>query len=412
MSSFTNILSRMLARVSSTRDKRQGSVIYDTLSPTAAELAQMNIVISIFREQTYLLTATGGNLENWAANFLIARRPATNAIRIAEMLDTDGAPIDLPVGSRFSAPNTSGLNFILTENTDTAGECLLMCETVGTIGNGYLGPLLPLFVINNLGAATIVGTYNPAEDTETDDALRERVLARLNQKTYGGNVADYKEFTTAISGVGAVKVFPVWADGRHVPTYVEPPADMANFLTSIAGTSYTDSLEWVKTMVGFAEEGYLTLTGGRIILSIVDSEYNIATDEFIEVVQNEIDPVGSTAEGLGLAPIGHRVSVVTPTEIGINISATLALKAGYTVPQLQESIESTLEAYILSLRKDWADAVVLNVFVSRINAAILSVVGVDNVTDVKINDSPDDLVLVQTVELQQLPVFSGVVLNV
>jgi len=362
MPSFQAILTRMLALVSAARDKRQGSIIYDTLSPTAMELAQMNINIEIFKEQTYLLTATGINLENRAADHGITRKQATYAVRIAEMINTDGNPLDLPVGSRFSAPNTVGLNFVLTANTEMPGECLLTCETAGTTGNAYLGPLLPLFVINNLRSATMTGTYIPAEDTETDANLRKRVLERINKKAYGGNVAQYREWTIAIEGVGEVKVFPIW-DG-----------------------------------------------GGTVMLSIVDDEYLPVSSEFIGVVQTEMDPIPNSGEGLGTAPIGHRVTVVTPTKVSIYIVATVALRAGYTIAQLQNNINSAIEAYLLELRQEWGEAGSLSVFLARINAAIISVEGVNNVTNTTINGSAADLNLIQTSAVQQIPVFGSVTL--
>lgn len=354
----------MMGRVPAVRDKRQGSIIHDTLSPVAAELAQTAILNSIFREQSFLLTATGINLDNWAANFTMERRAATNAIRIAEMIDTGGNPIDLPIGSRFSTPNVAGgVNFALTAYLDEPGRCLLTAEVPGSSGNAYLGALLPLFVINNLGSATMIGTYIPAEDTETDDQLRERIIDRVNQKSYGGNVADYKEFTTAIDGVGDVKVFPIW-DG-----------------------------------------------GGTVKLSILDSKFNVATPDFIAVVQEIIDPIPHSGEGLGIAPIGHRVTVTTPEEYDINVSANVSLRSGFTIPQLQPLIEEAIGAYILDLRKEWDSADVLNIFVARINSAIISVNGVDNVTNIEINGFPGDLQIEQTAELQQLPMLGEVLLT-
>ena len=173
----------------------------------------MGISLEIFSEQTYLQTATERNLDNRAADFAITRRAATFALRIAEMTDTDGNPFDPPIDSRFSAPNVSGgINFTVVERI-SSGRAMLECERSGTVGNEYLGALLPLFPINNLGTATMTGTQIPAEDTETDDELRARVIERINRKAYGGNVADYREFTTAIDGVGSVRVFPIWDGG-------------------------------------------------------------------------------------------------------------------------------------------------------------------------------------------------------
>jgi len=363
MSDFSTILQRMLDNVPADQDKRQSSPIYNTLAPTAAELAQMNIDIQIFEEQTYLLSAVGINLDNWAANFAITRQTSTNAIRIAETTDTNEQPINLPIGSRFATPNVEGgVNFTLIENFG-AGRSLLEAETAGTVGNEYLGPLLPLFAINNLGTATMVGTQIPAEDEESDASLLYRVMFRLNRNPFGGNMDDYEQFVMDIDGVGAVKMFPLW-DG-----------------------------------------------GGTVKLSIIDSELNPATVEFIAVVQNLIDPIPNNGLGYGIAPIGHRVTVTTPTTIAINITANVSLRSGYTISQLQSNIEAALEDYISSLRKEWANTSILSVYIARINAAIISVDGVNNVTNIAINGSSFDLELTQTAQLQQLPVLGSVVLS-
>lgn len=360
---YNEILRRMLDRVPENLDKRPSNPIYTGLAPTAAELTQAFISLEIFNEQTYLLTATGDNLDNRASDVSIIRKQATYAIRIAEMIDTDGNPFEPPINSRFSTPNTATIvNFVLIENLG-GGRCLLRAETPGTIGNRYQGALLPLFAINNLGAATMIGTQQPAEDTETDDDLRQRAIDRINQKSFGGNVAGYKEITTDIDGVGAVKVFPVW-DG-----------------------------------------------GGTVKLSIVDSEYSPATPEFIAIVQETIDPIPHNGEGLGLAPIGHRVTVETPTIISIYITADVVLRYGYIIPQIQAAVNAAIGNYLLGLRKDWADAPALSIFIARINAAIIGIEGVDNVTAITINGNPSDLSLTQTAQLQQLPVFGSVVLS-
>ena len=363
MSDFTSILNRMLESVSDDQDKRQSSIVFNALSPTAAELAQLYIAIEIYKDQTNLLTATGDNLDNIGLTFSLEREPATFAIRIAETFDTNGIPIDLTIGSRFGIPNIAGgINFVLTENLETSGQCLLTCETAGTIGNSYLGPLLPLFSINNLGTATMIGTQIPADDIETDDNFRKRILERLNQKTFGGNIADYKRFTKAIDGVGDLKVFPVW-DG-----------------------------------------------GGTVKLSVIDSSYDSITDNFIEYIKNIVDPDEYTGEGIGIAPIGHKVTVVTPKRNNINVRATVML-SGYTTGQIQAQAEQNIRDYFLLLRKEWSDSDDLNIFNLLIANAILNVPGVVNVPKVLINEIDDDLILSQTADLQQLPYLGVLTLN-
>lgn len=359
---FMTILNRMLGRIPDTFDKRQGSIIYDALSPAAAELAQMAAEIEIFTEQTYVLTATGENLDNRGADFSIYRYQATNAIRIGEMTGTDGKPIVLPVGSRFAVPNIAGsMAFRLIENLPEHGKCLIECETPGTIGNTYYGAILPLFVINNLGVASIIGTQIPARDIETDDEFRIRIITRMSTKSFGGNVADYKEFTRAIAGVGNLKVFPIWQGG------------------------------------------------GTVKLSIIDGGYDPITPEFIKIVKDTIDPEEQTGLGIGIAPIGHTVTVTTPERYSVDVEAKLLLN-NRTVGQVQQPIEDALKAHFLTLRQSWADSAFINVFIAHIISAALTVPNIVNVTNVKINGVNADLILEQTDISQTLPYLNRVYL--
>ena len=60
---FDNIMTRALERVSDDIDKREGSVIYDALSPMAAELAQAYIVIDGIIDLVFPDTSVGEYLD-------------------------------------------------------------------------------------------------------------------------------------------------------------------------------------------------------------------------------------------------------------------------------------------------------------------------------------------------------------
>ena len=155
-------------------------------------------------------------------------------------------------------------------------------------------------------------------------------------------------------------------------------------------------------------------------MSILDAEYNVCSEEFLQRVQEEVDPENSegvTGDGLGVAPIGHQVTIVTPIEQAINVSCTLTLRTGYTVDQVRQPIGTALENYLLSLRKEWDNADEMNrysvsVFIARVTSAIISVPGVTNVTNVLINNSESDVILSQTGSAQYIPKLGEVVLNV
>ncbi len=83
---FEYVLDRMLARVPSSLDKREGSIIYDALAPAAAELAQMYMELDVNLNLSFADTASGEFLERRAFDFGLYRRPAVPTQRRAVFL--------------------------------------------------------------------------------------------------------------------------------------------------------------------------------------------------------------------------------------------------------------------------------------------------------------------------------------
>lgn len=367
-----------LSFVPDDRDKRQGSVIYDALAPFCQVLAAGAIELRQFYTQTYAVTATGEDLDNRVAEQGITRFAATYAVRKISVADEEGNPVALPLGARFSTvSNTNPVNYTVTaqyvENGITVpGSYEATCEELGVVGNEYSGNLINITFIQGLASATMTSTLVPARDQETDEELRERYFNTLNQKAFGGNIADYRAKVMELAGVGAVQIYPVWNGG------------------------------------------------GTVKLSIVDPTYGPCSPEFIAFVQKEIDPENAQGEqgtGIGIAPIGHKVTVVTPDEVTINVTANIVLGTNYTLGQVETPIKEAVASYIQSLRQSWADATDLNeyscdVFVSRVSATIVNVPGVSNVTSVTLNGVAQDIELTQSGQIQQLPKLGEVVLNV
>ena len=57
-------------------------------------------------------------------------------------------------------------------------------------------------------------------EEETDGALLERLLFAVRQPATSGNVYHYIEWSTSVSGVGAVKVLPLWNGNGTVKVIV------------------------------------------------------------------------------------------------------------------------------------------------------------------------------------------------
>lgn len=372
--SFEKIMNRMLAneRLANV-DKRVGSIAYDSIAPCAMELAEVYAKMDILEEQTYLLSATGLNLDKKVYDYGVFRNKATKSQRIGNfqkyktdengdyILDSNNDRIlvdmEIPINSRFVVPEDSETTFIYIGKIDDYD--ILECEQPGTKGNQHIGTILPLTPIADLITAKITSTYKFGEDEETDDELRNRALNIVNTKSFGGNISDYIEKVNSIDGVGNTKVFPAW---RH---------------------------------------------NGSVLLSIVDPQFNPVTKEFLKNVKEQIDPEENSGEGFGIAPIGHYVTVTTPIKNEISITLSVELEADVTVSQIQEKIEAELNKYFESVRKEFGQDKTLAIYRARVIDSILNVREVLNVTNVLLNNIDEDIILndINSIDGQNLPYF-------
>ena len=362
---YQNILQAMLDRVPDTYDKRDTSPIPTALGPAAWALEGFYLSLDQVQKAAFIQTAVGQSLDYLAVIGGLTRYPASAAVRLG-VFNTA-----VPIGSRFSTINgADSINFEVTAATDTANQYQLTAETPGSIGNEYTGSILPITAIPGLTSAQITDILVPGDDEETDDALRQRLITALNERPFGGNIAAYREAINAIDGVGAVQVYPTWNGG------------------------------------------------GTVKCSILGADFLPASEELVENVQNAIDPPPNQGLGLGMAPIGAQVTIVAPTALTVAVTATLTLTPGYEIGQVQQPIEDAIEAYLLSVRQNWATNVSsnnveyeANVYLARVTAAIVGVTGVVNATGVTLNGGTDDLTLTETGTAQQVPTLGTVTLN-
>ena len=368
---YQNILREMLDRVPDTYDKRDTSPIPTALGPAAYTFEGFYLSLNQVQRQAFIQTAEGQSLDYLAVIGGLTRYPASAAVRLGVF------NMAIPVGSRFSTVNgENSINFTATavatvsEPVEGFTYYQMTAETPGTIGNEYTGPILPITAIPGLNSAQITDILVPGDDTETDEALRERLIEALNERPFGGNIASYRQYVTGIDGVGAVQVYPTWNGG------------------------------------------------GTVKLSVLGADWLPASPTLVENVQNAVDPPPNQGLGLGMAPIGAQVTVVAPTELTVNVSATLTLQSGYQIGQVQQAVENAIEAYLLTVRQAWdantsTTSVVYeaNVYLARITASIVGVTGVVNATNVQLNGGTEDLTLTENGTTQQVPVLGTVTLT-
>ena len=361
---YRNLLRAQLDRVPDSLDKREGSLIQTAIGAGAYALEEFYLELDQVQRGAYLQTAVGQDLDYLAVLANVRRYPASAAVRLGVF------NVDIPLGSRFSTiDGAESVNFEAIERVGP-GQYRMLCETPGTIGHRYTGPILPITYIQGLTSAQLTDILVAGDDEEDDESLRRRAIDALTEQPFGGNVADYKRVVLAIDGVGGLQVYPHWQGG------------------------------------------------GTVKLSVLGADWMPASAELVEAVQNTVDPPPDQGLGYGTAPIGATVTVTAPEAVTVAVSASLSIGGGYTLDQLRPLLVEAVEAYLLSIRQDWDTPETSGrtnyaswVYAARVTAAMLSVRGVINVTDLTLNGGAEDLALSETGELQQVPALGEVELR-
>lgn len=346
---FDVLMARMLSKVPDTMDKREGSIIYDAIAPVAVELVEAYIQLEAVLNESFADTQSRQYLIRRVAERGLKPKIATKAILKGEFTPPT---LSIKMNARF---NLDDLNYTVIEKIGD-GVYQLECETVGTVGNERFGSIIPIEYISGLESAKITELLVPGEDEESTEDLRQRYFDSFDKNAYGGNVADYIEKTNKIDGVGSTKVTPVWNGG------------------------------------------------GTVLLTILDSEYSPTSTTLIEKVQTAIDPTGD-ATGVGIAPIGHIVTVRTADTVDINIASTFIFADGYSFAGSKDKIEEVIKDYLLELRSIWDKYDYITVRTLQIESRLIqNVPGILDIVNTKINDVQSNLQLTA----YQVPVFGGV----
>ena len=366
---------QMLEQVPDTLDKREGSIIQTAIGPVAWFLEGSFLNLGQVQSNAFASTAVGESLDLIVQTRGLTRIQASPAVRQG----TFDAPV--PSGSTFKTINgADSVIFTSGDEISSSGGTYiykLTCNTPGEVGNSYTGPILPITVIPGLTTASIGQIVTAGTDEETDDELRARFFQTFEAAVFGGNIAAYRTTILAIGGVGAVQVYPAWQGG------------------------------------------------GTVLCSILGSDLKPASPTIIENVQNiicppEEDGSSPSANGYGMAPIGAAVTITTATELTLNITCDIEFASNIQngVETYQSEIEQKIQDYIDSVNAGWGNALVgqkieypVEIYVSRIIYSILQISAVVNVTNLLINGSPNDLILTETAQLQQVAVLGSVVIN-
>jgi uncharacterized phage protein gp47/JayE len=152
--------------------------------------------------QHFVDTAEDEQLDRHATFWLkTGRKAATKATGNAIFTGENGMAIN--IGTRLQS--ASGIEYVTTQaGIIASGTLMLTIEAVepGTGGNLDAGAsLICVSPIAGVQAIATAGTISSGNDTESNEDLRERVLARVQQPPHGGADFDYVAWAKEVSGV-------------------------------------------------------------------------------------------------------------------------------------------------------------------------------------------------------------------
>lgn len=359
---FANVLERNLDRISDEFDKREGSVIYDAIAPMAIEISLLYSYLDFLFKNAFGDTANRYWLIERAKERGIEPYNATKAVIIGRF------DAKLNIGDRFFIDDIYYTVSKLQKEEKGMFFYELICNEKGRVGNLKGGKLTPTRTIRNLNLAEIYKLAILGEDEEGTEDFRQRYFETIKSIAYGGNIDDYRKKVKDIDGVGLVKVIPVWNGG------------------------------------------------GTVKLIITDSEFKEPTSELISKVQEIIDPIPFHQKGVGIAPIGHYVTVVGAKLKKINITCEILKSRDSNLEEIKREVKSNIEEYFKGQREKWGtyEKVDSNIYVendirlAKITSIVLNVADVIDYETIKFTDT--DKKIFELSE-DELPVLGDVIVT-
>ena len=282
---FEEILKNMLDRANESVDKREGSVIYDSLAPASVELKYVYDAIRYSLLQEFAMTAERQYLILKAKEVGLEVFPTKKAIIKGEFRNSNNEYIEIEINQRFSIEE---LNYKVIDRIEK-GIYKLECEDGGEKSNPVLpADMIPIEYIPNLANAKATDILNRGEDEESTEHLRNRYFIKVREPATSGNIYHYRRWVMEVPNVGGVKVFPLW-NGN-----------------------------------------------GTVKLAIVNSKMEVADTALINEVQKYIDSV---------RPIGATVSVVSAKNKDITITAKISIIPGASITEITNNFKEKVKDF-------------------------------------------------------------------
>lgn len=314
---FQALLRDALNAVSSEVDKREGSIIYDALSPLSMTMAKAIDALWQVLQQSRIQTALEEHLDLCGSQVGVYRSPATAARWRAICLP---AAVAVPLGHTFVSSDGLGFSYEVIEDQGE-GVYLVQCTTLGREAGSDYGVLEPQPSIAGLESAALTSCVDAGSEKQLDSSYRIKIWRESAKKGYGGNFDDYcswifygfREVGAESSVISGFQLYPSQA---------------------------TESTE-----------------GGVVTIFVTqDTEterYSPASQEVVDALKAYLDPINVSGHGAGVVPCGHRVTIASPARAEMGLNVVVTCRPGHTVDAtMKQNILTAALGYFEAMRGD------------------------------------------------------------
>ena len=336
------IKQRILDNINIDIDKREGSFTSNMVAPIVEELAKAYINMGDILSLGFIEDTFDTYLDKRVSEFGVYRKEGTKAIGEIKVEGQDGLTI-----SNGDIVKANDLYFTVLNDIELPNENILYVEANEA---GYKYNLLANtefeLVEKNDKVTKLINEveFTNGVDVETDEDLRKRFVKVVNNPSASGNKNHYEEWALEVNGVGRAIVYPLW-NGN-----------------------------------------------GTVKVMIVGNDNKPVDGEIINNCKLHIE------ENM---PIGCQLTVTTPTNLNVNVVATVELKEGYEISEIKEEFETKLNEYLKTITNELT--------YSKVYGILVNLLGVGDITSLTINDNTsnitiaeDKIINVSTVELSEV----------
>ena len=314
------IKQRILDNINIDIDKREGSFTSNMVSPLSEELAKAYINMGDILSLGFIDDTFDTFLDKRVSEFGVYRKAGTKATGEIKVEGKEGAII-----TNGTLVKANDLYFTALNDIELPNDNILYVEA-NEVGYKYnlLANTEFELVEKNDKVTKLVNEvdFSKGVDVESDEDLRKRFVKVVNNPSTSGNKAHYEEWALEVDGVGRAIDYPVH-NGN-----------------------------------------------GTVKVMIIGNDNKSVSEDIINNCKLHIE------ENM---PIGCQLTVTTPSLLNVSVKASIELKEGYILEDIQTDFKTSLNEYL----KDVTNELIY----SKVYGLLVNHSGVEDVTEFTINDN-------------------------